>query len=74
MQFTVKILQDQIATRVCSIFLRMLFVPGIFHNSVLQATLQDVNKYLTDAEFNSLTTDGMRKEIISLIEHEVLNT
>lgn len=66
-----KILQEQIASRVSSIFLRMLFLPDVFHNSVLRATLQDHNKHFTDSEFHSLTTDGMKKEIISIIEHEV---
>lgn len=62
--------KEQIASRVSSIFLRMLFLPDIFHNSVLRATLQDHNKHFTDSEFHSLTADGLKKEIISLIEHE----
>ncbi|KAI3709094.1 hypothetical protein L2E82_38852 [Cichorium intybus] len=62
--------KDQIAPRVSSIFLRMLFLPGVFHNSVLRATLQDHNRHLTDSEFHSLTADGIKKEIISLIEQE----
>ena len=64
-------MQEQIASRVSSIFLRMLFLPDIFHNSVLRATLQDHNKHFTDSEFHSLIADGLKKEIISLIEHEV---
>ncbi|KAK9076950.1 hypothetical protein SSX86_005285 [Deinandra increscens subsp. villosa] len=62
--------KEQIASRVSSIFLRMLFLPDVYHNSVLRATLQDHNKHFTDSEFHSLTADAMRREIISLIEHE----
>lgn len=62
--------KEQIAPHVSSIFLRMLFLPGIYHNSVLRATLQDHNKHLTDSEFHSLTADAMKKEIVSVIEHE----
>ncbi|KAD4179671.1 hypothetical protein E3N88_28262 [Mikania micrantha] len=62
--------KEQIASSVTSIFLRMLFLPDVYHNSVLRATLQDHNKYFTDSEFHSLTADALKKEIISLIEHE----
>ncbi|XP_076919952.1 nuclear pore complex protein NUP160-like [Bidens hawaiensis] len=62
--------KEQIAPRVTSIFLRMLFLPDIYHNSVIRATLQDHNKHFTDSEFHSLTADAMKKEIISVIEHE----
>ncbi|KAJ9550716.1 hypothetical protein OSB04_014761 [Centaurea solstitialis] len=62
--------KEQIAPHLSSIFLRMLFLPGIYHNSVLRATLQNHNKHLTDSEFHSLTADGMKKEIVSVIEHE----
>ncbi|KAL7592828.1 hypothetical protein Lser_V15G33426 [Lactuca serriola] len=62
--------KDQIAPHVSSVFMRMLFLPGIFHNSVIRETLQDHNRHFTDSEFHSLTADGLKKEIISLIEHE----
>ncbi|XP_024959556.1 nuclear pore complex protein NUP160 isoform X1 [Cynara cardunculus var. scolymus] len=62
--------KEQISPHVSTIFLRMLFLPGIYHNSVLRATLQEHNKHLTDSEFHSLTADGMKKEIVSVIEHE----
>ncbi|KAM0016260.1 putative transcription factor WD40-like family [Helianthus debilis subsp. tardiflorus] len=62
--------KEQIASRVTSIFLRMLFLPDVYHNSVLRATLQDHDKHFTDSEFHSLTADAMKKEIISVIEHE----
>uniref|UniRef100_A0A5B7BIU5 Uncharacterized protein n=1 Tax=Davidia involucrata TaxID=16924 RepID=A0A5B7BIU5_DAVIN len=62
--------KDQIVPFVSSIFLRRLLLPGVHHNAVLRATLQDYNKQLTDSEFHSLTVDGLKKEILSLIEHE----
>ena len=58
---------------VSSIFLRRLLHPGVHHNIVLRATLLDYNRHYTDSEFHSLTIDGLRKEIISLIEHEVVS-
>lgn len=66
-----KFLQEQIASSVTSIFLRKLFLPDVYHTPVLRATLQDHNKHFTDSEFHSLTADAMKKEIISVIEHEV---
>nr|XP_043625787.1 nuclear pore complex protein NUP160-like [Erigeron canadensis] len=62
--------KEQIVSRVSSIFLRMLFSPGVYHSYVIRATLQDHNIHFTDSEFNSLTVDGLQKEIISVIEHE----
>ncbi|KAI7734640.1 hypothetical protein M8C21_024531, partial [Ambrosia artemisiifolia] len=62
--------KEQMVSRVTSIFLRMLFLPDVYHNSVLRATLQDHNRHFTDSEFHSLTADAMKKEIISVIEHE----
>ncbi|KAK0591184.1 hypothetical protein LWI29_036588 [Acer saccharum] len=62
--------KDDIVPFVSSIFLRRLLQPGVHHNIVLRATLLDYNRHFTDSEFQSLTIDGFRKEIISLIEHE----
>lgn len=56
---------------VSSIFFRRLLHPGVHHNIVLRATLLDYNRRWTDSEFQNLTVDGLKKEIISLIEHEV---
>lgn len=67
-----KFLQDHIVPFVSSIFLRRLLCPGIHHNISLRATLLDYNRHWTDLEFQSLTADGLKKEILSLIEHEVL--
>ena len=65
-------LQDHIVPFVSSIFLRRLLCPGIHHNMSLRATLLDYNRHWSDSEFQSLTADGLKKEILSLIEHEVL--
>ncbi|KAK2644108.1 hypothetical protein Ddye_019303 [Dipteronia dyeriana] len=62
--------KDHIVPFVSSIFLRRLLHPGVHHNIVVRATLLDYNRQYTDSEFQSLTIDGLRKEIISLIEHE----
>ncbi|PSS21659.1 Nuclear pore complex protein [Actinidia chinensis var. chinensis] len=65
--FSVK---DQIVPLVSSIFLRRILLPGVYHSNVLRATFQDYNKHLSDSEFYSLTVDGLKKEILSLVEHE----
>ncbi|GMY33051.1 nuclear pore complex protein NUP160 isoform X1 [Fagus crenata] len=62
--------KDHIVPFVSSIFLRRLLCPGIHHNISLRATLLDYNRHWTDLEFQSLTADGLKKEILSLIEHE----
>ena len=64
-------LQELIATHVSYIFMRRLYLPGVFHNSVLRATLRDLNKHFTSSEFHSLSAERIRKEILSLMEHEV---
>lgn len=56
---------------VSSIFLRRLLHPGVYHNKVLRSTFLDYSKHWTDNEFQSLTVDGLKKEILSLVEHEV---
>ncbi|KAL6964531.1 hypothetical protein U1Q18_035583 [Sarracenia purpurea var. burkii] len=68
-----KSVKDQIVPLMSSIFLRRLLLPGIQHSTVLRATFQDYNKHLTDSEFYSLTVDGLKKEILSLVEHEVVS-
>ncbi|OMO76186.1 Suppressor of auxin resistance [Corchorus capsularis] len=62
--------KDHIVPFVSSIFLRRLLHPGVFHNIVLRATFLDYSKHWTDNEFQSLTVDGLKKEILSLVEHE----
>ncbi|XP_040373966.1 nuclear pore complex protein NUP160 isoform X2 [Rosa chinensis] len=64
--------RDHILPVVSSIFLRRLLLPGIHHNAALRATLLDYNRHWTESDFHSLTADGLKKEILSLIEHEAL--
>ncbi|XP_059445417.1 nuclear pore complex protein NUP160 isoform X2 [Corylus avellana] len=62
--------KDHTVPFVSSIFLRRLLCPGVHHNISLRATLLDYNRHWTDSEFHSLTADGLKKEILSLIETE----
>ncbi|XP_077233386.1 SUPPRESSOR OF AUXIN RESISTANCE1 isoform X2 [Tasmannia lanceolata] len=63
-------LKDQVVPFVSSIFLRRLLHPGVPQNAALRATMQDHNKHLSDSEFQSLTVNGLKKEILSIIEFE----
>ncbi|CAH9085976.1 unnamed protein product [Cuscuta europaea] len=62
--------KDEIASFVSHIFLRRLLLPGVHHKTILRATLQEYNKHFTDSEFHSLEINGLKNEILSLIEHE----
>lgn len=64
-------MQDQISPFVSSVFLHRLLLPGVYHRNVLRVTLQYFSKHFTDSEFDSLTVDGLRNEILSVIQHEV---
>nr|XP_011466909.1 PREDICTED: nuclear pore complex protein NUP160 isoform X2 [Fragaria vesca subsp. vesca] len=64
--------KDHILPVVSSIFLRRLLLPGIHHNAALRTTLLDYNRHWTESDFHSLTADGLKKEILSLIEDEGL--
>ncbi|KAM2948365.1 hypothetical protein FF1_035381 [Malus domestica] len=61
---------DHIVPVVSSIFLRRLLLPGVHHNIALRSTLLDYNRHWSDSDFHSLTADMLKKEILSLIEHE----
>ncbi|KEH42188.1 nuclear pore complex protein NUP160 isoform X2 [Medicago truncatula] len=63
--------KDDILPFVSSIFLRRLMLPGVHHNAALHATLAEYNRHLGESELQTLTADGLKKEILSLIEHEV---
>ncbi|KAK4378769.1 hypothetical protein RND71_000631 [Anisodus tanguticus] len=63
--------KDQISPFVSSVFLRRLLLPGVYHRNVLRVTLRDFSKHFTDSEFDSLTVDGLKNEILSVIQHEV---
>ncbi|XP_050215706.1 nuclear pore complex protein NUP160 isoform X2 [Mercurialis annua] len=64
--------KDHIVPFVSSIFLRRLLHPGVYHNFILRSTLLDYNRHWTDAEFQSLTVGGLKREVCSLIEHEAV--
>ncbi|XP_047080549.1 nuclear pore complex protein NUP160 [Lolium rigidum] len=55
---------------ISSMFLRRLLQPGVNHCSALRETLLEYKRFLSDSEFQSLTTSGLRKEILSIIELE----
>ncbi|KAK7345518.1 hypothetical protein VNO77_16122 [Canavalia gladiata] len=63
--------KDDIVPFVSSIFLRRLLLPGVLHNATLYATLVEYGRHLSESELQTLTSDGLKKEILSLIEHEV---
>ncbi|KAF8116365.1 hypothetical protein N665_0019s0043 [Sinapis alba] len=63
--------KDQIIGFISSIFLRRLLCPGVFHNVALRLTLRDHNKHWTDSEFQSLSLDELKSEILLLVEQEV---
>lgn len=65
-----KFLQDKIGPFVSSIFLRRLLHPGVHRYDVLRSTLLDYNRHWTDTEFRSLTVEGLKKEIRSVIENQ----
>uniref|UniRef100_A0A0E0G120 Uncharacterized protein n=1 Tax=Oryza nivara TaxID=4536 RepID=A0A0E0G120_ORYNI len=55
---------------ISSMFLRRLLQPGVNHSSALRETLLEHKRFLSDSYFQSLTTSGLRKEILSTIEQE----
>ncbi|CDY68777.1 BnaCnng60460D, partial [Brassica napus] len=63
--------KDQIMGFISSIFVRRLLCPGIYHNVALRLTLRDHNKHWTDSEFQSLSLDELKSEILLLVEQEV---
>lgn len=64
-------MQDNAIPLLSSIFLDRLLHPGVFSDSVLRATMMDYNRCLTDSELESLKVDGLKKEILLLVEYEV---
>lgn len=63
-------LKDQAFNFISSMFLRRLLQPGVNHCSALRETLLEHKRFLSDSEFQSLTANGLRKEIVSIIEQE----
>ncbi|CAI0427991.1 unnamed protein product [Linum tenue] len=64
--------KEQIVPFIFSTFLRRLLLPGVLHCNVLRLTLLDYNKQWTETELQSLTFDGLKKEIGSLVDDEGL--
>nr|XP_009417509.1 PREDICTED: nuclear pore complex protein NUP160 [Musa acuminata subsp. malaccensis]XP_018674063.1 PREDICTED: nuclear pore complex protein NUP160 [Musa acuminata subsp. malaccensis] len=62
--------KDQAAYLVSSLYLRRLLQPGVYQSTALRATLLEHKKYISDYEFQSLTMDGLKKEIFAIIEGE----
>ncbi|XP_047324446.1 nuclear pore complex protein NUP160 [Impatiens glandulifera] len=65
--------KDEILPLVSSIFLRRILFPGVHHATVLRATLGDFAKHLSDSDYNSLSAEGLKKEILTLVEQEGLS-
>ncbi|CAL5060334.1 unnamed protein product [Urochloa decumbens] len=63
-------LKEHAFTFISSMFLRRLLQPGVNHCSALRETLLEHKRFLSDSEFQSLTANGLRKEILSIIEQE----
>ncbi|KAG5228130.1 nuclear pore complex protein [Salix suchowensis] len=63
-------MKENIVPFVSSIFIRRLLLPGVHHNGVLRSTLLDYQRHWTDMEFQSLTVDGLKKEVCSVIENQ----
>ncbi|KAG8364004.1 hypothetical protein BUALT_Bualt19G0081200 [Buddleja alternifolia] len=62
--------KEEISPFVSSVFLRALLFPGVHCNAILRQTLGNYNRLFTDSEFDSFTVDGLKNEILSLIEHQ----
>ncbi|QCE06004.1 nuclear pore complex protein NUP160 [Vigna unguiculata] len=63
--------KDDILPFVSCVFLRRLLLSGVHHNATLYATIVEYSRHLGESELHTLTADGIKKEILSIIEHEV---
>ena len=64
-------MQAEVVGVVSSIFLRRLLHPAVHDSIALRSTLEGFRKEWSDYEFQALTVDGVRREILLLIEQEV---
>ncbi|KAL5211508.1 hypothetical protein ABZP36_022355 [Zizania latifolia] len=62
--------KEQTFNFISSMFLRRLLQPGVNHCSALRETLLEYKRFLSDSDFQELTTNGLRKEILATIEQE----
>ena len=63
--------QNEISPSVSALFLRRLLQPGIHQRISLQEVLETRQRHLSDTEFRSLTVEGLRKEILTVIDSDV---
>ena len=63
--------QDEVVPFISSIFVRRLLQPGVYNEMALRATLLEYSRHWTDSNFQSMTSDELKQEILSLIEDEV---
>lgn len=66
--------QDEVVPFISSIFVRRLLQPGVYNERALRATLLEYSRHWTDSNFQSMTSDELKQEILSLIEDEVFFT
>ncbi|XP_008457194.1 nuclear pore complex protein NUP160 isoform X3 [Cucumis melo] len=62
--------KDEVVPFISSIFVRRLLQPGVYNERVLRATLLEYSRHWTDSNFQSMTSDELKQEILSLIEDE----
>lgn len=65
--------EAQVVGFVSSIFLRRLLLPAVYNSIALRSTLEDYGKKWSDSEFQVLTVDGVRSEVLLLIEQEAVS-
>eukprot|EP01018_Ginkgo_biloba_P012784 Gb_36286 [translate_table: standard] len=68
--FMYSFIKNEIAPSVSSLFVRRLLQPGIRQRLPLQEALESCKRHLSDSDFRSLTVEGLRKEILTVIESE----
>ncbi|XP_022928856.1 nuclear pore complex protein NUP160 [Cucurbita moschata] len=62
--------KDEVVPFISSIFVRRLLQPGVYNEMALRATLLEYSRHWTDSNFQSMTSDELKQEILSLIEDE----
>ncbi|XP_057863623.2 nuclear pore complex protein NUP160 isoform X2 [Cryptomeria japonica] len=62
--------KNEVPPSVSAIFLRRLMQSGVGQRRPLQEVMETRKKHLSDSDFRSLTVDGLRKEILTVIECE----
>ncbi|EPS67092.1 hypothetical protein M569_07685 [Genlisea aurea] len=65
--------KEEITPFLSSVFLHALLLPGVLCVPVLRQTLGSHNTTFTDLDFGSLTVDGLKREILSVINYQGTN-